>query len=192
MEKLLHDLNKPLDLMQIHYILREVLHGLDYLHDRSRLCHRDLKGANLFIADDFSIKIANFTLSARIDSSQKKHIIAPRAPHFIALEVLKTGYYFVRSPHYMAPEVVRTYLNQYDNPKSDIWSLGITCIEMAEIFPPMKALSAEAVIHEINNESFKPTLKHANHWEPSFVNFVEQCLHRNPESRATVSQLLKV
>jgi serine/threonine protein kinase len=100
-EKLLNDMNKPLTMMQIHYIVKEALTALEYLHDRIKICHRDLKGANLFIADDLSVKIANFTLSAKCDSSSKKHIIAPKAPHFIALEVLKTGYYFVRSPHFM-------------------------------------------------------------------------------------------
>ena len=190
-EKLINDLGKPLSQMQIHYILKETLYGLEYLHERAKICHRDLKGANLFIGDDFTIKIANFTLSAKVNSSQKKKVIAPKAPHYIALEVLKTGYYFVRSPHYMAPEVVRSYLNQYDNPKSDVWSLGITCLEMAEVYPPMKLLNPEFVIQEINNESFKPTLKEPEKWDPSFVNFVNLCLVRNFEMRAKSKELLE-
>lgn len=119
-------------------------------------------------------------------------IIPPKAPHFIQMEVLKRGYYFVRSPHYASPEEVRSYSNQYDNPKSDIWGLGITCIEMAEQYPPLRSLSAEAVIQAINDESFKPTLKEQDKWDPSFVSFLDKCLTRDVDLRASVKDLLEV
>lgn len=70
--KLLHDLNQPLNMMQIHYVLKEVLFGLDFLHNRLKICHRDMQCANLFIGDDLSIKISNFTCSAKVNASKDK------------------------------------------------------------------------------------------------------------------------
>lgn len=64
-EKLMNDLDKPLNQLQIEYIVKEVLHGLVYLNERCRIVHADLKSNNLLIADDYSIKISNFHISAK-------------------------------------------------------------------------------------------------------------------------------
>ncbi len=158
----------------IHYVVREALFGLEFLHEKAKICHRDIKGANLFIGDDYSIKFANFTLSCKANMAEKKR------------------FYFIKSPHYMAPEVVKSRYNQYDNPKSDIWSLGITCIEMAERYPPLSTINPNVVISEINMESFRPSIKHPHKWSSSFIDFVNICLNRTPDFRPSASELLIV
>jgi serine/threonine protein kinase len=173
--KLLENLEKPLGELQIHYILKEVLLGLEFLHDKLKICHRDLKCANLLIGDDLSVRIGNFALTAKAHS------------------VMKKRFYFIKSPHYMAPEVVCERNNQYDNPKSDIWSLGICCIEMAEKFPPLSdVLNPNAVLNEIRRDDFRPGLSEPAKWTLAFHDFVSRCLCRDLDARASVMDLLEV
>jgi serine/threonine protein kinase len=99
---------------EISIIVREVLLGLKYLHDDKKI-HRDVKAGNILIARDFSPKLADFGISCQLQNT-------------LARRNTQIG-----SPYWMAPEVIKGIA--YNN-KADIWSLGITCIEMCEGQPP--------------------------------------------------------
>jgi serine/threonine protein kinase len=170
----LHDLNKPLGELQINYIARGVLLGLDFLHNELKVCHRDLKSANLLIGDDLEIKISKFVLSTKANARRKKR------------------YYFIKSPHYMAPEVVYERHNQYDNPKSDCWSLGMICLEMAEKSLPFNAVNPNVILNEIRHRTFEPCLKEPFKWTEDFYDFVQSCLKRDTDSRLSSTELLQV
>ena len=97
---------------------------------------------------------------------------------------------FVGTPYWMAPEVILAMdEGQYDG-KVDVWSLGITCIELAERKPPLFNMNAmSALYHIAQNES--PTLQ-SNEWSDYFRNFVDSCLQKIPQDRPTSEELLKV
>lgn len=102
----------------IAYISREILRGLNHLH-RNKIIHRDIKGQNVLLTDDAEVKLVDFGVSAQLDRT-----IGRRNT-------------FIGTPYWMAPEVIACDENPeatYDN-RSDLWSLGITAIEMAENTP---------------------------------------------------------
>jgi len=176
--KLLEDLERPLSQIQIHYVVLEVLQGLFYLHDQLKICHNDIRANNILITSNGDIKIANFMVWAKNNS-----------------KLAKKNYFFIKSPHWIAPELARCKLSKEElneNFKADIWSLGITCIEMANLYPPNSAYSAEAVILEISTASVSPSLKRSNLWSSNFIDFVHKCLDLNWETRPNAINLFNV
>ncbi|CAB1312801.1 unnamed protein product [Coregonus sp. 'balchen'] len=126
----------PLSESQIAYMSRETLQGLYYLHNKGKM-HRDIKGANILLTDNGYVKLADFGVSAQITATLAKR------KSFIGTPYWKGGY----------------------NQLCDIWAVGITAIELAELQPPMG-----------NN----------------FHHFVKLSLTKNPKKRPTAEKLLQL
>ncbi|XP_075156748.1 serine/threonine-protein kinase Tao isoform X2 [Haematobia irritans] len=156
---------KPLHEDEIAAICDGVLSGLSYLHSLGRI-HRDIKAGNILLTDCGVVKLADFGSAA---------IKCPANS-------------FVGTPYWMAPEVILAMdEGQYDG-KVDVWSLGITCIELAERKPPYFNMNAmSALYHIAQNES--PTLP-KNDWSDTFCSFVDLCLKKNPAERPSSTKLL--
>lgn len=156
----------------IAYICREILRGLAHLHSKF-VIHRDIKGQNVLLTDQAEVKLVDFGVSAQLDRT-----IGRRNT-------------FIGTPYWMAPEVIACDENPnatYDN-KSDLWSLGITAIEMAEGQPPLCDMHPMRALFLIPRNA-APKLK-SKKWSKKFHSFVEQCLIKDHQTRPSTEQLLK-
>ncbi|KAJ8263417.1 hypothetical protein COCON_G00158740 [Conger conger] len=157
---------KPLQEVEIAAITHGALQGLAYLHSHNMI-HRDVKAGNILLTEPGQVKLADFG-SASIASPANS---------------------FVGTPYWMAPEVILAMdEGQYEG-KVDIWSLGITCIELAERKPPLFNMNAmSALYHIAQNDS--PTLQ-TNEWSDPFRSFVDYCLLKIPQDRPSSAELLR-
>uniref|UniRef100_A0A8C0KDS6 non-specific serine/threonine protein kinase n=1 Tax=Canis lupus dingo TaxID=286419 RepID=A0A8C0KDS6_CANLU len=167
------ELERPLTESQIQVVCKQTLEALNYLHD-NKIIHRDLKAGNILFTLDGDIKLADFGVSAKNTRTIQRRDS------------------FIGTPYWMAPEVVMCETSK-DRPydyKADVWSLGITLIEMAEIEPPHHELNPMRVLLKIA-KSEPPTLAQPSKWSPNFKDFLKKCLEKNVDSRWTTSQLLQ-
>nr|XP_014341518.1 PREDICTED: mitogen-activated protein kinase kinase kinase kinase 4-like isoform X3 [Latimeria chalumnae] len=162
----------------IAYVCREVLRnltlfeGLEHLHSH-HVIHRDIKGQNVLLTENAEVKLVDFGVSAQLDRT-----IGRRNT-------------FIGTPYWMAPEVIACDENPdstYDY-RSDLWSLGITAIEMAEGAPPLCDMHPMRALFLIPRNP-PPKLK-SRKWSKKFLNFVESCLVKNYSHRPSTEILLK-
>uniref|UniRef100_A0A671T3Z8 non-specific serine/threonine protein kinase n=1 Tax=Sinocyclocheilus anshuiensis TaxID=1608454 RepID=A0A671T3Z8_9TELE len=156
----------------IAYICREVLRGLLHLHSH-HVIHRDIKGQNVLLTENAEIKLVDFGVSAQLDRT-----IGRRNT-------------FIGTPYWMAPEVIACDENPdstYDY-RSDVWSLGITALEMAEGAPPLCDMHPMRALFLIPRNP-PPKLK-SKKWSKKFQTFVDSCLVKNYLHRPSTETLLR-
>uniref|UniRef100_A0A672N2N7 non-specific serine/threonine protein kinase n=1 Tax=Sinocyclocheilus grahami TaxID=75366 RepID=A0A672N2N7_SINGR len=162
----------PLSELQIAYVCRETLQGLAYLHSKGKM-HRDIKGANILLTDNGDVKLADFGVAAKITATMAKR---------------KS---FIGTPYWMAPEVAAVEKNGGYNHLCDIWAVGITSIELAELQPPMFDLHPMRALFLMSKSNFQPPkLKDKTKWSTGFHNFIKISLTKNPKKRPTAEKLL--
>ncbi|XP_051512950.1 mitogen-activated protein kinase kinase kinase kinase 2-like isoform X2 [Myxocyprinus asiaticus] len=163
----------PLKEKQIAYICRETLQGLNHLHEAGKI-HRDIKGANILLTERGDVKLADFGVAAEISAS-----VAKRKS-------------FIGTPYWMAPEVAAVEKKGGYNHLCDIWAVGITAIELAELQPPMFDLHPMRALMLMSKSSFQPPkLKDKSKWSAGFHSFVKMCLIKSPRKRPTAETLLQ-
>ncbi|KAI5747961.1 hypothetical protein M8J77_020407 [Diaphorina citri] len=172
-DSIMLELEKPLTEQQIRYICHYMCKALQFLHTH-RVIHRDLKAGNVLLTMSGGVKLADFGVSAKNKMTLQKHNT------------------FIGTPYWMAPEVVlcETFRdNPYDF-KVDIWSLGITLIEFAQMEPPNHEMSPMRVLLKIQ-KSDPPKLDQPSKWSKEFNDFIAKALVKDPSQRPTAEQLLK-
>jgi serine/threonine protein kinase len=166
-EKYFPSLGHPVSEQCIAYICHEVLLGLEYLHSQRKI-HRDVKGSNVLITENGGVKLADFGVSAQL------------------MNTLSRRNSSVGTLHWMSPEAIQE--KDYDE-RADIWSLGITVIEMAEGEPPHFELHQMRTIFTIPR-SPPPTLRDSAAWTPNMHKFLARCLVKDPANRPSAKDLL--
>uniref|UniRef100_A0A096M267 non-specific serine/threonine protein kinase n=1 Tax=Poecilia formosa TaxID=48698 RepID=A0A096M267_POEFO len=167
------ELERPLTEPQIRVVCKQTLQALVYLHE-NKIIHRDLKAGNILLTLDGDVKLADFGVSAK------------------NTKTLQRRDSFIGTPYWMAPEVVMCETSK-DRPydyKADIWSLGVTLIELAQVEPPNHEMNPMRVLLKIA-KSDPPTLMQPSRWSPEFSDFLKRCLDKNLDSRWTAAQLLQ-
>ncbi|XP_029567532.1 mitogen-activated protein kinase kinase kinase kinase 4 isoform X8 [Salmo trutta] len=156
----------------IAYISREILRGLAHLHAH-HVIHRDIKGQNVLLTENAEVKLVDFGVSAQLDRTVGRRNT------------------FIGTPYWMAPEVIACDENPdatYDY-RSDLWSTGITAIEMAEGAPPLCDMHPMRALFLIPRNP-PPRLK-SKKWSKKFCSFIEGSLVKNYTQRPPTDQLLK-
>jgi len=159
---------KPMTEEQVACVLIGVIQGLIYLHS-AHIIHRDLKAGNILIAEDGSVKLADFGISTQLSAT-----------------ITGNAKTMVGTTYWMAPEIMS---EKYDN-KIDIWSLGITAIEMAELHPPNWNLKPFQLMLKLPKDP-PPTLKEPAKFSKEFNDFLAKCLIKDPAKRPNATNLLQ-
>ncbi|KAA3674018.1 uncharacterized protein DEA37_0014451 [Paragonimus westermani] len=157
----------------IAFVSRETLQGLNFMHERGRI-HRDIKGANILLTDDGRVKVADFGVAAQLNNTVGKRTT------------------LIGTPYWMAPEVasIESRGAGYDG-KCDVWGVGITAIEYAELQPPMFDLDPRKALQILGTRNYRPpTLQDRNKWSQRFHSFVKCCLVKHERRRPDAATML--
>ncbi|KAA3678217.1 serine/threonine kinase 3 [Paragonimus westermani] len=153
---------------EIATVLRYSLQGLDYLHQMRKI-HRDIKAGNILLLNSGASKLADFGVAGQLsDTLAKRNTV-------------------IGTPYWMAPEVIQEIGYNYS---ADIWSLGITAIEIADGKPPLADVHPMRALFMIPSQP-PPTLRKPGSWSAEFRAFVTACLAKTPEARPTAAALLQ-
>lgn len=155
----------PFSESTISYIMGACLRALIYLHDQGKI-HRDIKAANILVSVNGEVKLADFGVSTQLSNNLSKRIT------------------FVGTPYWMAPEIIKH--DEYSF-SADIWSLGITAIEMAFGRPPLSQFHPFDVLSKILDDQ-PPSL--GSQFSDDFNDFVNLCLKKDPSERSNAKSLL--
>ncbi|KAK2585257.1 hypothetical protein KPH14_009957 [Odynerus spinipes] len=156
---------------QIAYILRETVEALIYLHG-NHCMHRDVKGHNILLTEEARVKLVDFGVSSHL------------------AETLARKNTSVGTPYWMAPEVIaceQQLDSSYDS-RCDVWSVGITAIELAEGDPPLSELHPMRALFQIPRNP-PPSLKNPDIHECELQDFIAECLVKDLEHRPFASEL---
>ncbi|XP_064598215.1 myosin-IIIb-like isoform X2 [Liolophura sinensis] len=164
--------SEALEEVIIAHIIKETLQALKHLHD-NRVMHRDVKGHNILLTPEGEVKLVDFGVSGHLESESGKR---------------RTS---VGTPFWMAPEVIacEQQVDYSYDVRCDIWSLGITAIELAEGEPPLADQHPMRALFKIPRNP-SPTLKDPDKWSSNFHDFLAKCLVKDFESRPFCQQLL--
>mmetsp|Transcript_1795 Transcript_1795/g.5034 ORF Transcript_1795/g.5034 Transcript_1795/m.5034 type:complete len:690 (+) Transcript_1795:178-2247(+) len=157
----------PLSEAQIAAVCASALRGLQYLHDELRFIHRDIKASNLLLTSDGACKLCDLGVAAELGPGGKRGTV-------------------IGTPLWMSPELIQD--GSY-NEKTDIWSLGITVIEMAEMHPPLWQITPPVRALFLIPSAPAPRLAQPKQWSKEMVNFVTSCLDKSPATRPGAKQL---
>lgn len=163
--------DKTFEEEEIAVVMRESLEGLHYLHSNNKI-HRDIKSGNILVNELGECKLADFGVSCEVASAQERR---------------RT---IIGTPYWMAPEVLTAKDKGGYDCKSDIWSLGITAMELAKGVPPHSDMHPMRVIFKIPHVS-SPTLPDPDNWSPAFMDFIAACLTKDFNVRPSAEELLK-
>jgi serine/threonine-protein kinase OSR1/STK39 len=151
-------------------IIKETLQGLKYLHQNNQI-HRNVRASNILIGSDGSVKISDFGMCTKLKEGKKRNS-------------------FIGSPCWMAPEVLEQDQKSGYDLKIDIWSLGITALEIAQGRPPNSDLTTmKLILKTLNDEP--PILTEESCWDENFREFISHCLVKDPTKRKSAEELLK-
>ncbi|CAH3162067.1 unnamed protein product, partial [Porites evermanni] len=173
LDDLILELERGLTEEQIRIVCKQMFECLHFLHTH-KVIHRDLKAGNLLLTNDGNIKLADFGVSAK-----NKKTVQRRTT-------------FIGTPYWMAPEVIVTETckdDPYDY-KADIWSAGITLIELAEMQPPYHDMHPMRVLFKIPKAD-PPLLQFKNRWSNDFHDFLSRCVVKSAEMRSSAAELLE-
>ncbi|XP_051152919.1 serine/threonine-protein kinase BLUS1 [Andrographis paniculata] len=171
-------------------VLRDILCALSYLHQQG-LLHRDIKAGNILVDSNGSVKLADFGVSASIyESYTSSGSAASNYSHsFMLTDVAGT-------PYWMAPEVIHSHTGY--GFKADIWSFGITALELAHGRPPLSHLPpSKSLVMKITkrfrfSDHYEKTKdRKSKKFSKAFKDMVGLCLDQDPSKRPSAEKLLK-
>ncbi|KAF6778596.1 hypothetical protein AHF37_02167 [Paragonimus kellicotti] len=173
MQDIYTNIRRPIEENCIAFVTRETLRGIEYMHKAGKI-HRDIKGANILLTNDGDVKIADFGVAAQIT------------------QTIQRRNSFIGTPYWMAPEVAAVERKGGYDEKCDIWALGITAMEYAELQPPLFDLHPMRALRILGMRSYKPpTLRNKTGWSSKFHSFLKAALTKSEKKRPTAQALLR-
>ncbi|XP_071537474.1 serine/threonine-protein kinase 10 isoform X5 [Panulirus ornatus] len=173
MDSIMADLYRPLTEPQIAYVCKYLVEALIYIHAH-KVIHRDLKAGNVLLTMEGGVKLADFGVSAKNKNTYDKRGT------------------FIGTPYWLAPEVIlcETFIDAKYDYKADVWSLGISLIEFAQMDPPNHEISPVRVMLKIQ-KSDPPKLDYPSRYSKEFNDFISKCLVKDPALRPSAVELQK-
>ncbi|KAJ1263292.1 hypothetical protein BS78_09G172200 [Paspalum vaginatum] len=182
-------------------VLKDTLHALCYLHEQGRI-HRDIKAGNILVDSDGSVKLADFGVSASIYETAQQQATSSSSLsgpiHHAPSASLSSSSCFndlAGTPYWMAPEVIHSHVGY--GMKADIWSFGITALELAHGRPPLSHLPpSKSMLMRITSrvrleEADAHSSSKRKKFSKAFKDMVSSCLCQEPAKRPSAEKLLR-